>query len=85
MQTIFLGVVGCVGGCGGGICVRTAMFHSRRTVTLTYWCIPKPEPVSTRPPRGHKTDLKNMRIEEVIKVMWRRKKEEKRKQFLGCN
>ena len=54
------------------------MFHSRRTKDLTYWCIPKPEPVSTRPSRGHKTYLKDMRKEEVIKVMWRGKKEEKR-------
>ena len=27
----------------------------------------------------------SMRKEEVIKVMWRGKKEEKRKQFRGCN
>ena len=43
-----------------------------------YWCIPKPEPVSTRPLRGHKTYLKVMRKEEVVKVMWRGKKEEKK-------
>ncbi len=30
-----------------------------------YWWLPKPEPVSTRPLRGHKTYLRLMRREEV--------------------
>jgi hypothetical protein len=54
------------------------MIHSRRANDLAYWCIPKPEPVRTRPSRGHKTDLIDIRIEEVIKVIWKGKKEEKR-------
>jgi hypothetical protein len=38
--------------------VRTVMIHNRRIVTLAYWCLPKPEPVDTRPARGQKTDLR---------------------------
>ncbi len=58
------------------------MIHSRRTNDLAYWCIPKPEPVRTRPSRGHKTDLKDMRKEEVIKVRWLKAKEETRNSSL---
>jgi hypothetical protein len=46
------------------------MIHSRRTNGLAYWCLPKPEPVHTRLSRGHKTYLKDIRIEEVVKVRW---------------
>ena len=37
-------------------------------------CLPKPEPVGTRPARGHKTDLIDIRIEEVVKVRWMKSK-----------
>ena len=46
------------------------MIHSSRTNDLAYRWIPKPEPVHTRPSRGHKTDLNDMRKEEVVKVRW---------------
>jgi hypothetical protein len=51
--------------------VRTAMYHSRRKTILAQRCLPKPEPVNTRPARGHKTGLRKERREKVIKVRWR--------------
>jgi hypothetical protein len=58
------------------------MFHTRRIVILAQRCLPKPEPVHTRPSRGHKTDLRLEKREKVIKVRWR---EETRISSLAVN